>query len=72
MNKKYLRSKMALFGDTIKSLSTYLGISSSRLSAKINSYAGAEFTQKEIDAIKLRYNLSSDEVCIIFFTAKVS
>lgn len=67
MNKKYLRSKMVLYGDTVNLLAKYLCISSSRLSAKINEYDGAEFTQKEIDAIKCRYNLTADEVCLIFF-----
>lgn len=72
MNKKYLKSKMVLFEDTVESLSKYIGISPSRFSAKLNSYAGAEFTQKEIDAIKQKYNLTANEVCDIFFTVKVS
>ncbi len=72
MNKKYLKSKMALFGDTIESLSKHVGVSTSRFSAKMNGYAGAEFTQKEIDSIKLKYNLTPNEVCEIFFTHTVS
>jgi hypothetical protein len=72
MNKRLLESKMKLFGDTQASLGKAIGVSTSRLSAKINKYEGAEFTQGEINAIKERYNLSADEVNLIFFTLQVS
>lgn len=67
MNAKLLRSKMVLFGDTQKDLAEHIGISDVRLSAKINETNGAEFTQREIKAIKERYGLTSEEVALIFF-----
>ena len=72
MNKRMLESKMKLFGDTQMILANAIGISTSRFSAKINKYDGAEFTQSEINAIKDRYKLSAKEVDNIFFTTKVS
>lgn len=67
MNRKLLRSKMVLFDDTNSSLAEALNISPQRLSAKINETDGAEFTQKEIKCISIRYNLTSDEIHAIFF-----
>lgn len=72
MNKRMLESKMKLFGDTQMILANAIGISTSRFSAKINKYDGAEFTQSEINAIKDRYKLSAKEVDNIFFTTEVS
>ncbi|MBP3559042.1 MAG: XRE family transcriptional regulator [Clostridia bacterium] len=72
MNKRMLESKMKLFGDTQMILANAIGISTSRFSAKINKYDGAEFTQSEINAIKDRYKLSAKEVDTIFFTTQVS
>lgn len=72
MNKRMLHSKMKLFGDTNASLATYIGISPSRLSAKINGYKDAEFTQSEMDAIRNRYLLSDTEFTSIFFAHGVS
>lgn len=67
MNKNLLRSKMVLFGDTNETLAAALGISPQRLSAKINSTGGAEFTQGEINTIMRRYNLPFQELVNIFF-----
>lgn len=67
MNKLQLKSQMILHGDTLASLSSHLDISPQRLSAKINEYKGAEFTQREILKIKERYNLSAEEIELIFF-----
>ena len=67
-----MKSKMALNNDTNAALAAAIGISAQRLSAKINSTGGAEFTQGEIERIKDRYCLTPDEVNEIFFTAKVS
>lgn len=67
MNKNLLRSKMVLFGDTNESLAAALGITSQRLSAKINTTGGAEFVQREIKAIRDRYHLTDEEVALIFF-----
>ena len=66
MNKALLRSVMALYGDTNKDLADYLGISEQSLSKKINENE-TEFKQGEIKRIKVRYNLSADQVDLIFF-----
>jgi len=71
MNKNLLRAEMAKFGDTQESLAAALGISLSRLNAKINSDR-AEFRQNEIMFIKSRYNLTANDVDAIFFDSKVS
>ncbi len=47
-------------------LSDAMGLSLSRLNAKINE-TGAEFSQSEIVFIRDRYNLSTSEVTDIFF-----
>ena len=72
MNKNLLSSKMKLFNDTQETLANAIGISLSRLNAKINETGGAEFTQSEIQIIKQRYSLTNDEVIEIFFNQKVS
>lgn len=66
MNKSLFRSFMVKFGDTQETLANAMGISLSRLNAKINSN-GAEFTQSEILFIKQRYKLSASNVDAIFF-----
>ena len=67
MNKDLLRSVMVLHGDTNKTLAAYLGISEQSLSNKINEN-GTEFKKGEILKIKMRYNLTSEQVDLIFFT----
>lgn len=66
MNKDLLRSVMVLHGDTNKTLAAYLGISEQSLSNKINEN-GTEFKKGEILKIKMRYNLTSEQVDLIFF-----
>ena len=66
MNKELLRSIMVLHGDTNKTLADYLGITEQSLCNKINEN-GTEFKQGEIKRIKVRYNLSADQVDLIFF-----
>lgn len=66
MNRKLLKSIMALNGDTNASLAEYLGISEQSVSNKINEN-GTEFKQGEILKIKLKYNLDSTTVDRIFF-----
>jgi hypothetical protein len=66
MNKELLRSVMVLHGDTNKSLAAYLGITEQSVSNKINEN-GTEFRQGEIGQIKTRYNLTSEQVDLIFF-----
>lgn len=72
MDINKLKSKMALYGDNGGDLAEYLNISRSTLSGKMNETNGAEFTQGEIQKIKERYDLNSNEVDEIFFNAKVS
>ena len=71
MNKPLFRSFMVKFSDTQETLAEAIGISLSRLNAKINSN-GAEFTQKEIAFIKGRYNLTAAEVDAIFFAENMT
>lgn len=66
MNRKLLRSVMALHGDTNITLAEFLGITEQSVSNKINEN-GTEFRQGEIAAIKARYNLDSEMVDRIFF-----
>lgn len=70
MNKNMFISKMKLFGDTQCTLAKALDLSISRLNAKINETDGAEFTQSEITAIKIRYHLTAEEVDLIFFSSE--
>ena len=58
---------MKLHGDTQEVLANYIGISVQRLNAKLNRTNGAEFTQGEISKIKEKYNLTDEEVVLIFF-----
>lgn len=72
MNKLLLKSHMAKKGDTQAHLANAMGLSLSRLNAKINGTGGAEFTQTEIAFISDRYKLSGAEIMRIFFDKKVS
>ena len=72
MNKNLLNSFMARFGDTQKTLAAAMGISPSRLNAKINETSGAKFMRGEMDFIANRYRLSADDVVNIFFAQKAS
>lgn len=67
MNKNLLRSKMVLRGDTNRSLAEFLGISEPTLSMKLNEHRGREFTQGEIRKLRERYDLTDQEVTLIFF-----
>jgi predicted transcriptional regulator len=66
MNKELLRSIMVLHGDTNKDLADYLGITEQSVSNKINEN-GTEFKVGEMRLIRIRYNLTSDQVDRIFF-----
>ena len=72
MNKALLKSKMALYSDTGRTLAEALEIAEPTFSAKLNGYNGAEFTQKEIAAIRERYKLTDEEIVAIFFAEMVS
>lgn len=72
MNKPLLTSFMVRYGDTQESLAMAMGLSLSRLNAKINERDGAAFTQTEMQFIIDRYSLTRDEAMAVFFTPKVS
>lgn len=63
---------MKKHGDRNEDLAKYIGISPQRFSAKLNGTGGADFTRSEIQKIKERYNLTAEEVDIIFFASDVS
>ena len=71
MNKLLLRSVMVRFGETQSELAGAMGLSLSRLNAKINAN-NAEFRQAEISFIKNRYGLSATDIDAIFFDQLVS
>lgn len=72
MNKKLLKSKMSLHGDTQNTLAEALGISFERLSLKMNAKKlsdtarPAAFTLAEVRIIMERYSLTPEEVVEIF------
>ena len=70
MNKNKLRAKMVEYGDTQADLAKALFISVSNLSLRINGRV--DFRQSEIDLIKKRYNLSAEDLDLIFFADAVS
>lgn len=70
MQKSLLAAHMAKHEDTQGALAKALGLSLSRLNAKLNGARGAAFTQSEIAFIVARYNLSNDDACEIFFATK--
>ena len=72
MSRNRIASCMALKGDTQSDLAVWLGISRSRLNAKINGTGGAEFTQSEMIRVAERYDLSPEEAGAIFFAKEVS
>lgn len=72
MNSKLLKSYIVRYDGTQEKLAEAMGISLSRLNAKINGTSGADFSQSEIAFIRMRYKLSNREVCDIFFASIVS
>jgi len=72
MSKALLNSYMAKHSDTQAALAAAMGISLSRLNAKINEFHSAAFTQTEMAFIISRYTIPNDEACRIFFDKKVS
>ena len=70
INRKLLRSKQSLFGDTDSKLAAYLHITPQTFSTKVNGKA--DFTVGEIKKIRDRYSLTDEEVAAIFFDEKVS
>lgn len=72
MNKNELVSVIKKHGDRQEDLAKYIGISPQRFSAKINQRDGADFTRGEIQKIIEKYNLSVEDIHLIFFTSDVS
>lgn len=72
LNKKKLMSLITLNGDTCETLSEVMGITPQTFSNKINEKHQRGFTQPEIMFIKIRYNLSADDIDLIFFSENVS
>ena len=63
-NKKLLKSKMVLFGDTVERLAEYLGQSRANVSNKISGITA--FSLQDVSAISKRYNLTNAETFEIF------
>lgn len=72
MNKKALRVVMLQNDENYEKLAKFLGITPSTLSDKINEKVSVGFTQPEIAAIKDHYNLSAEQIDLIFFGIEVS
>lgn len=68
MDKNRLRSLLFLYGDNQRKLAKFLGIKEQTVSVKINERNGAEFNKSEIDLMKERYNLTSNDIDMIFFS----
>ncbi len=66
MNGQLLKSKIVEHGDTQAVLAAAIGISASNLNDKINGKVS--FRQSDIAAIRKRYNLTDEEVDLIFFS----
>lgn len=65
-----LKSKMTLYGDTQEDLANYLNMTRNTLASRL---AGKTFfSQDEILKIKIRYDLTDEELILIFFTSKVT
>lgn len=71
MNSRLFRAKMVEKGETSDSVAKYLNIARSTLYRKIRG-VDTDFDQKEITALKNRWELSPEDVDRIFFTEKVS
>lgn len=71
MNKQALKGLIVLNDGKQEVLAAAMGMSLSRLNAKINE-CNAEFTKSEIEFIRDRYKMSRKQVMDIFFTNKVS
>lgn len=70
LNVQLLKSKMTLYNDTQEDLAEYLGVARYTLFNKFNEKS--YFTNKEIYLIKIRYDLTDEEVILIFFTLQVT
>ena len=69
MNKNELISKMKKFGDNQTDLAAALNLSLASTNGKINGKQ--DFTQTEISVIATRYELTPEDVTLIFFNQLV-
>ena len=67
MSLSALKPYIMRYDGTQKALAEAMGISLSRLNAKINGTNNADFKQSEIQFLRERYKLSNKEVGDIFF-----
>lgn len=72
MDKNLFASFMKRHGDTQQILAEEMGISLSRLNAKINETGGAQFGSNEIQFIAKRYRMKAKDIVACFFAQKVS
>ena len=70
MNSRLLKATIVKNGDTQEKLAEAMGLQTSGLNMRINGHT--EFRRNEINFIKNRYGLTSDEIDSIFFTELVS
>lgn len=67
MDSQKLKGLIVTFDGNQENLAKAMGMSLSRLNAKINE-TGAEFTKTEIEFIRDRYKMSRKQVMDIFFS----
>lgn len=67
MDANKLKGCIRTYGMTQDAVAKSIGLSLSRLNAKINGTAGAEFTLGEIRALKELLDLSAEQTAEIFF-----
>lgn len=67
MNSQLFKAYLVQNGKTQGALAKELGLSLSRINAKINGSNGADFTQTEISEISRLWHLSAEELKRIFF-----
>lgn len=72
MNRQALKGLIVLNDGKQEVLAKAMGMSLSRLNAKITESNGAEFTKSEIEFIRDRYKMSRKQVMDIFFSKSVS
>lgn len=68
MNTNRLKGKLRENGLTQGALAGEMGVSLSRLNAKVNARGGAEFTLGELKTLKRILKLTPRQVDAIFFT----
>lgn len=67
MNKDMLKGQIRSLGMTQGDVAEKIGVSLSRLNAKINETDGAEFSLGEVRSLKELLHLNPDQVDNIFF-----